>query len=368
MRKKNNKKKANIFKIIGISCIALALSFGIVLSLNNYSYMNNAVAKVNVKSVKIDKDKVTINKGQSMSLKATINPGKATNAKITWTSSNSNAVKVDKNGKVTGVGIGTATITAMVNGKKATCKVTSKPYVITEDTKYKKYQTAIGYSSKTLKYRIIRYQNNFISLIWVDNASQQLNSALASSKATSSTTAEKILSNEIKNYGYKKKGLIAVNASFYAPTDKPNGTPLGGVVLSHGNIAKSTGKSMVVIGINKNGKLEGYEKQTASALYKDGVRNTFTISGTANLSKDTSEKDRTQICQYDENNFVLLTGNGKIKELATKIDEITGCKVTYNLDGGASQKLYYKKSGMTSATKLVGGSRIIPDMLYFVEQ
>ena len=38
-----------------------------------------------------------------------------------------------------------------------------------------------------------------------------------------------------------------------------------------------------------------------------------------------------------------------------------------NLDGGGSRKLYYK-TGSGSITQVFGGSRAVPDMMYFVEQ
>jgi uncharacterized repeat protein (TIGR02543 family) len=64
-------------------------------------------------------------------LKATISPSNTTQSKtMTWTSSNTKVATV-KNGKITAINGGTATITAKTsNGKKATCKVTV-PYTIT---------------------------------------------------------------------------------------------------------------------------------------------------------------------------------------------------------------------------------------------
>ena len=67
-------------------------------------------------------------------LTATITPENATNKNVIWSSSDTTKVKVDKNGKVKAVALGTATITVttMNLGKTATCKVTvvtPKPYV-----------------------------------------------------------------------------------------------------------------------------------------------------------------------------------------------------------------------------------------------
>lgn len=82
---------------------------------------------VPVTKVKLSKTGVTINKGASYTLKPTISPTNASIKTVTWKSSNTKVAKVTSAGKITGVGKGTATITATSNnGKKATCKVTVK--------------------------------------------------------------------------------------------------------------------------------------------------------------------------------------------------------------------------------------------------
>ena len=79
-----------------------------------------------IESISLNKSNITLSKGTSETLKATINPSDATDAKtLTWKSEDENIAKVDGNGKVTGVGTGTTNITVTTsNGKSATCKVT----------------------------------------------------------------------------------------------------------------------------------------------------------------------------------------------------------------------------------------------------
>ena len=80
-----------------------------------------------VSSVKLNKTSATVQKGKSITLKATINPSNAINKTVTWTTSNKNIATVS-GGKVTTKKAGTVTITAKTaNGKKATCKITVKP-------------------------------------------------------------------------------------------------------------------------------------------------------------------------------------------------------------------------------------------------
>lgn len=76
-----------------------------------------------VTSIKLDKTSVTLKKGETAKLVATVEPGDATNKKVTYTSSNKKIAKVSADGTITAVGGGTATITAKAGDKKATCKV-----------------------------------------------------------------------------------------------------------------------------------------------------------------------------------------------------------------------------------------------------
>lgn len=65
----------------------------------------------------------TVSKGKTLTLKATLNPSNTTD-KVTWKSSNTKVATVSASGVVKGIKHGTCTITATINGKKATCKIT----------------------------------------------------------------------------------------------------------------------------------------------------------------------------------------------------------------------------------------------------
>ena len=85
-----------------------------------------ATCKVTVGYVKLDKTEAVINKGKTMTLKATVYPSTLTDRSVTWKSSNTKIATVTSKGKVKGVKAGTATITCTSNatGLKTTCKVT----------------------------------------------------------------------------------------------------------------------------------------------------------------------------------------------------------------------------------------------------
>ena len=82
---------------------------------------------VPVESISLNKTEITLTAGGSEILVATITPSDATDAAITWTSSNNNVATVSSSGKVVAKAEGTAVITAEAGGKTATCTVTVPP-------------------------------------------------------------------------------------------------------------------------------------------------------------------------------------------------------------------------------------------------
>ncbi|WP_419002911.1 Ig-like domain-containing protein, partial [Anaerotignum lactatifermentans] len=83
----------------------------------------NAPQTVPVTGVTLDKAELTLEKGSTGTLKATVEPQNATNNTVTWSSSNPEFATVD-NGVVTAVSAGEAIITAKAGDKTATCTVT----------------------------------------------------------------------------------------------------------------------------------------------------------------------------------------------------------------------------------------------------
>ena len=91
----------------------------------------NAPQTVPVTGVTLDKAELTLEKGSTGTLKATVEPQNATNNTVTWSSSNPEFVTV-ANGTVTAVSAGTATITVTTadGNHKATCAVTVNPNTV----------------------------------------------------------------------------------------------------------------------------------------------------------------------------------------------------------------------------------------------
>ena len=112
-------RKIILFLIIDIFLIGiLNLSFSVEIP-NGEVILQEADQKL--VSIQLNKHNVALGIGQSTTLVSEVH-GRFKN--IEYKSSNSDIVSVDANGKIVGKKIGTATITATVNGASDTCKVT----------------------------------------------------------------------------------------------------------------------------------------------------------------------------------------------------------------------------------------------------
>ena len=87
----------------------------------------NVTVKVPLTGISLNKTTLTLNKGVTETLTVNYNPSDTTDSKtVTWSSGNTSVAKVDQNGKITAVDVGTTNILAKVGSKTASCSVTVK--------------------------------------------------------------------------------------------------------------------------------------------------------------------------------------------------------------------------------------------------
>lgn len=110
---KKNKKKATLPIILGVVAV---ISVALFLLLRGPS----------VEEIVLSKSSVELKAGDSTSISYTISPDKAADADVTWKSSNESVATVSSNGKITGKGEGSCTITVTAGGKTDTLTVTVK--------------------------------------------------------------------------------------------------------------------------------------------------------------------------------------------------------------------------------------------------
>lgn len=80
--------------------------------------------KVPVESITLSRTDITLDEGESITLKATVAPKDADNQAVTWSSSDGSIVSVDQDGTIHAIRQGSADILAKAGNIQATCSVT----------------------------------------------------------------------------------------------------------------------------------------------------------------------------------------------------------------------------------------------------
>ena len=118
-----------------------------------YATCDITVERIEVSSITLSPSSLSIVKGQSKNLTATVAPTNAEIKALKWSSSNTSVATVDQSGKVTGVKAGTATIYAAAtdgSGVKGSCSVTVESIKVSYVTLSSSSLNIVKGQSKTL--------------------------------------------------------------------------------------------------------------------------------------------------------------------------------------------------------------------------
>ncbi len=118
-------------------------AFGVVPE--NLKAETKVTVTTNVESVTLDKTEGVLTVGNTVTVTATVTPDTATNASVTWSSSDEAIATVDSEGKITAVAPGTATITATSDSNPDA----SAAYAVTVQAKKVVTSTSTKTSSKS---------------------------------------------------------------------------------------------------------------------------------------------------------------------------------------------------------------------------
>ena len=123
---------------------------GAALSFKKIQFPADVSSEIPVTGVALGKTSLSLEKGKTETLTATVTPDNATDKTVTWDSSNKAVATVD-GGKVTAVAAGKTTITATAGGKSATCEVTVTETSATGGNSQTGSQTTGGDQQETAK-------------------------------------------------------------------------------------------------------------------------------------------------------------------------------------------------------------------------
>lgn len=166
--------------------------------------VNELPPVVEVTSVTLDKTTASVEVGKTTTLTATVAPTDATDKTVTWTSSDTNVATVS-NGVITGVKVGTATITAKAGEKTATCTVTVAPSEDKTDDENKTVEVTTITLDKTTDTLKVGDTLNLTATVKPDNATDK-----TVTWKSSDTSIATVTNGTVKAI---KEGTVTITAS-----------------------------------------------------------------------------------------------------------------------------------------------------------
>ena len=254
--------------------------------------------KIGVTSVTLDKTDLTLDVNDTEKLTVTVNPNDATNKTVTWKSDKPEIVEVDSNGNVTAKAAGTATITATVDGKSVSCKVTVNGQTTTVPVQ------SVGLNTNKVELSVGE-ENKLVATVTPEAATNK-------EVTWASSTPEVATVDQDGKVVAQKPG----NATITVTTKDGNKTATCEVTV------KETPVAVTGVGLNTN-KVElsvGEENTLVATVTPENASN----------QKVTWKSDDTAIVKVDENGKVVGQKPGTTTITVTTVDgsKTATCEVT----------------------------------------
>lgn len=275
-----------------------------------------------VKSIKLSKSNATVVKGNSIQLTASITPSNATNKSIEWSGNNNEVAIVSNSGKVTAKAVGTAVITAKIEGKTAKATIKVIPQMVKGVKTVKSGKDYIELSWKRQSgisgYTIYRYDSKYkkdVGIITIkesDTTKYKITrvNGLSGKKLTDGTAYTfKIAAYKTVNGKkiYGEKAAIVTATATKSPT-----------------IKLTRGKSKTIkVSWNKVNKADGYEVYM-SKKKSSGYKKLKSLAGNGKTRYTTGKLDKNKIYYFRVRTYKKVKGKNiyseysKIKSIRIK--------------------------------------------------
>ena len=310
-----------------------------------------ATCKVYVGCVKLDKTEVSILKGKTTTLTATVYPSSLKDKSVTWESSNTAVATVTTAGKVEGVEAGTATITCTSNatGLKAICTVTvvngfvnlNKTEAYVEKAKTMTLKATV--TPETLEDKSVTWESSDPKIVKVSSAGKikgvkygtatiTCTSVATGAKATCKVTVGKVIIGT-SDVTIKKSRSVTLYATVY-PTD-----------LADKSVIWESSDTQVAT-VTSKGKVKGIAAGTATITCTSVATG---LKGTCTVTVLSTSEARSMIGDDDE-----LTG---LKELESS--SVAEPFDVYDLSGRKVLHQVTSLDGLSEGVYIVNGKKIL---------
>ena len=309
-------------------------------------------ASVCVSSVTLDSTSMTLVEGDSQTLIATISPSNAENQKVLWSSSNSSVATV-KEGVVTAIKPGSATITVKSDdgGKTATCEVTvnAKVYPVTSVSLSKSSATLTEGDEFTLTATINPSNATNKNVSW--KSSNTSVATVSNGKVTAVKAGSATITVTTEDGGKTATCEVTVNAKVY---------PVTGVSLNQTSVSLTEGDDFdltatVYPSNATNKKVTWSSSDTSVASVKNGM--VVAIKpGTAIITVTTEDGNKTATCEIIvSERFYPVTGVSlNVTNATLTVGETLVLTATVLPSNATNKNLTWSSSKETVATVIDG--------------
>ena len=266
---------------------------------------------------------LTLTKGQTQKLTATVAPANATNRTVTWKTSDKNVATVSENGLVTAVGGGDATITCTAqdgSGVKATCKVTVTVPVSGIQLSQTSAALTVG-DTLTLTKTIYPSDATNQAVIWTSSSD-----AVASVDSNGKITAKTAGSAVITCKSVSDNSVVGIcNVTVKAKVQTPSEIKVNKITLNKTTASVTKGKTLQLTATVAPGNATKKEVKWSTSN-----KNVAMVS-TSGLVTAKSAGTATITCTAQDGSGVKATCKITVKNPVVKVTKVTLNKTTATL-------------------------------------
>lgn len=287
--------EADIQKLARADCNALVSFYGL-----------EKKDPTRVSTITLNKQNVTLIKGQKEILQASVKPDTAKNKKVIWSSSNTDVASISSSGEITANKAGTAVITAKTEdrGKTATCNVTVQEVNI---ALYKKETNLLIGKTEQINYLITPEGVKNETVTWKssdETVATISKDGVVTAKKEGSTNITVLLEQE------KKQAIIKVNVH---KLEDGQTIELGAIKENNGKLSK-IGEKVTLGEFRKRIKISSGLEMLVKDLKGNAIAENSYI--TTNTQIQIRTKDKKEVVQeYECLIYGDVNGDGKISAL-----------------------------------------------------
>lgn len=302
------------------------------------------VGYVPVSSIRLNKTNLTIGVDDTFQLEATIKPAGASNQEIGWESSDRLVVSVDKNGRLTGVGKGSATVTAKTkDGRHSAVCMVKVSYIPATSIKLDKTSISLAVGSTESLAATIGPEEATNKKVGWKSSDPKVASVDEAGKVTGKKVGTAVITSTSKDKNLTATCAVSV-VNF----------PAESLSLSKTRLTLAVGSSetlqATVSPTNANRKLKWSSNNQAVAEVDDQGKVTGKKAGTALITATTTVGGKTAACEVKVGEVPVSS----IKLDKTRISLLAGSnltlKVTFYPSNASNREIIWKSSDRSVAT------------------